>query len=348
MQAASVPPSPATTSLSWVRPRSGIGMRTFTDIQYLNTGLIWRSTAPSPHCLSLNGAVDLDHRITPRLALQVNLESRTIITARLTSGKAAQEQREARDCNDRHGPGQDKDECHLPLNDAVFHRVDAHALLRRPLDPALDLLYIAIDLEGRPGDLVGNVGPADVRHQLEPPANLPDDRLPDQLRGEGELHAQPCHRATSRRDCAHCCHPPRRVRGSPKIHEEAGHRTSRAARQALAHDEAFSATGAAGPSRAASAASNDAMFGCTWICGGSTSATASCVFSPAPVMNATTSSSGSTRPPSTRRFRPATVTPPAVSAKMPSVSASRRMPATSSSSLTAAPAPVDSAMIFSV
>ena len=61
-------------------------------------------------------------------------------------------------------------------------------------------------------------------------------------------------------------------------------------------------------------------------------ATASAVFSPWPVMQRTTLSSGPILPLSTSFFAQATVTPPAVSAKIPSVSASSLMPSMISSS----------------
>ncbi len=49
-------------------------------------------------------------------------------------------------------------------------------------------------------------------------------------------------------------------------------------------------------------------------------------------MHNTNDSFGLIRPASTSRFAAATVTPPAVSAKIPSVSANNRIPATTSSS----------------
>ena len=63
--------------------------------------------------------------------------------------------------------------------------------------------------------------------------------------------------------------------------------------------------------------------------------TASSVFRPSPVMTSTTRSSGSMSPRAASFASTAVVTPPAVSVKMPVVSASRRMPARISSSLTA-------------
>ena len=60
---------------------------------------------------------------------------------------------------------------------------------------------------------------------------------------------------------------------------------------------------------------------------------ASCVLRPWPVMQRTALSSRGILPVSISFFAQATVTPPAVSAKMPSHSASRRMPSTTSSSV---------------
>ena len=67
--------------------------------------------------------------------------------------------------------------------------------------------------------------------------------------------------------------------------------------------------------------------------------TASSVLRPSPVMTSTTRSSGSMSPRSASLASVAVVTPPAVSVKMPVVSASRRMPARISSSVTASIAP---------
>ena len=60
--------------------------------------------------------------------------------------------------------------------------------------------------------------------------------------------------------------------------------------------------------------------------------TASCVFRPCPVMQSTADSFAGILPLAISFFAQATVTPPAVSAKMPSVSASKRMPSMISSS----------------
>src|SRR4051794_30835436 len=69
------------------------------------------------------------------------------------------------------------------------------------------------------------------------------------------------------------------------------------------------------------------------------SRTASRVFKPSPVIQTTTRSSGSMSPRSASLASTATVTPPAVSVKMPVVSASRRMPARISASETESIAP---------
>ena len=71
--------------------------------------------------------------------------------------------------------------------------------------------------------------------------------------------------------------------------------------------------------------------------------TASSVFRPSPVMTSTTRSSRPMSPRSASLASVAVVTPPAVSVKIPVVSASRRMPARISSSVTASIAPPVSA-----
>src|SRR5262249_40060898 len=76
----------------------------------------------------------------------------------------------------------------------------------------------------------------------------------------------------------------------------------------------------------------------------STGTSGSGVFSPWPVMHRATLSPAPILPSRTRARAAATVTPPAVSVKMPSVSASRRMPATISSSVAAAAYPPDARM----
>src|SRR5438132_1548460 len=73
-----------------------------------------------------------------------------------------------------------------------------------------------------------------------------------------------------------------------------------------------------------------------------TGATASIVFRPFPVMHSTTSSSAENRPSPASARAAATVTPPAVSVKIPTASASSRIPATNSASETAATQPPDS------
>ena len=69
------------------------------------------------------------------------------------------------------------------------------------------------------------------------------------------------------------------------------------------------------------------------------SAIASRVFRPMPVLMTTVSLVGSSRPDSTSFLSVPTVVPPAVSVKIPSVRASSRMPARTSSSLTSSTAP---------
>src|SRR6266542_5169425 len=69
------------------------------------------------------------------------------------------------------------------------------------------------------------------------------------------------------------------------------------------------------------------------------SATASSVFSPSPELMITVSASGSSAPVPTSFLRLATVVPPAVSVKMPSVRASSWMPSTTCSSVTSSTTP---------
>src|SRR4029079_4891780 len=80
-------------------------------------------------------------------------------------------------------------------------------------------------------------------------------------------------------------------------------------------------------------------FGLMVTVGDATGATASNVLSPSPVLSTTVSASGSRRPSASSFFSVATVTPPAVSAKMPSVCASSWIPSTISSSDTSSIAP---------
>lgn len=89
----------------------------------------------------------------------------------------------------------------------------------------------------------------------------------------------------------------------------------------------------------ASALRTASTFGGTVALGPILSSTASSVLSPSPVMSRTVSASGSILPASMSFLAVATVTPPAVSAKMPSVRASSRMPSTTSSSVTSSIAP---------
>src|SRR5205814_668703 len=74
---------------------------------------------------------------------------------------------------------------------------------------------------------------------------------------------------------------------------------------------------------------------------------ASWVLSPLPVMQTTVGSPRPMRPSATRRRHAATVTPPAVSVKMPSVAASSRIASRISSSLTAAAPPPEARMVLS-
>jgi hypothetical protein len=56
---------------------------------------------------------------------------------------------------------------HLALEDAVFDRVDAHALFRHPLDPGFQVRGLTVELQHGPGDLGRDVGAADVGDQVE-------------------------------------------------------------------------------------------------------------------------------------------------------------------------------------
>jgi len=88
------------------------------------------------------------------------------------------------------------------------------------------------------------------------------------------------------------------------------------------------------------AALTASVLGATVAFGPTFSCTASRVFKPSPVISRTVSASGSILPFSMSFLAVATVTPPAVSAKMPSVRASSRMPSTTSSSVTSSIAPL--------
>lgn len=93
------------------------------------------------------------------------------------------------------------------------------------------------------------------------------------------------------------------------------------------------------PRRPARASRTAALLAGTVAVGPTCPATASSVLRPSPVISSTVSASGSSRPDSMSFFVVATVTPPAVSAKTPSVRASSRMPSTISASLTCPIAP---------
>src|SRR5438093_7622251 len=87
--------------------------------------------------------------------------------------------------------------------------------------------------------------------------------------------------------------------------------------------------------RVVTSRSRGAMTGAS----GTAPCTASSVFKPCPVIQSTTSSRGSSRPARASASAPAAVTPPAVSANTPVSSARKRIPPTSSGSLTAAAHP---------
>src|SRR6266508_3564484 len=77
----------------------------------------------------------------------------------------------------------------LSFNNILVHRVDAHALLLNPLKSAVDFISLSVDFEDHPASVVLNVGAADVGHDFEFTAELPDDRFFDQGLHEGELYA---------------------------------------------------------------------------------------------------------------------------------------------------------------
>ncbi len=78
------------------------------------------------------------------------------------------------------------------------------------------------------------------------------------------------------------------------------------------------------------------MRGAIGVGSGSAATSGSCVFKPLPVMHKTVGSSFGMRPSAMSRFAVATVTPPAVSVKTPSVDARSLIASMISSSLTAA------------
>src|SRR5665213_2012989 len=100
------------------------------------------------------------------------------------------------------------------------------------------------------------------------------------------------------------------------------------------------------PSKARMYASNAASFGFTGTDSSNRPSSASVVFKPFPVMQTTVVSSEEIRPCAYSRAVTAVVTPPAVSVKMPSVSASSCIPATISTSETSSAQPPDSRIIF--
>src|SRR3990170_1179796 len=267
MQDVSVPPSPLTTSSSFVSFRRGVGILTVTLIY--DSLVSWTLLPPAgmpPICTGKGPPSGLETRGSNLLPP----------TSRL-----------------------------LPLYDVSRHGIDAHALLHNPLNSPLYLIHLALQLQYHPAAVLRDIGAADVRDQIKVPAQPPDDGLLDHLLGEGELHSLLGQRVRSY----------------------------------------FRVAGRA-PVRSLRASSNDDIVGCTASAGCSHGATASWVLRPAPVMNATTSSCGSTRPSWTSRLKPATTTPPAVSANIPSVSASSRIPSTTSSSLMATACPPDWVMTF--
>src|SRR3990170_5010115 len=76
-----------------------------------------------------------------------------------------------------------------PLDHVAFDGVHADALGGHPLQAALDLLQVALDLEHHPAPVLGDVGPPDVGDHVKLLPHLVDDGEGNQLLGEGELHA---------------------------------------------------------------------------------------------------------------------------------------------------------------
>ena len=66
-------------------------------------------------------------------------------------------------------------------NHADFHRLDVHAMFLQPFDRGLYLVACAVQFEADDADFVGHVGLADVRDDLELVADLPNERLLDEL-----------------------------------------------------------------------------------------------------------------------------------------------------------------------
>src|SRR3990170_3029719 len=73
------------------------------------------------------------------------------------------------------------------LHDVALDGVDADALGGDPVQPPLDLLHVALQLQHHPAAVLRHVGAADVGHDAELFAQLIDDRNRDQLLREGEL-----------------------------------------------------------------------------------------------------------------------------------------------------------------
>ena len=64
---------------------------------------------------------------------------------------------------------------------ADFHRLDIYTLFFQPIDGRFHLVALSVQLEADDADFVGHVGLADVRHDLELVADLPDQRFLDEL-----------------------------------------------------------------------------------------------------------------------------------------------------------------------
>ena len=70
-------------------------------------------------------------------------------------------------------------------NHADFHRLHVHALFLQPFDGGLHFVALAVEFEADDADFVGHAGLTDVRDNLEFVADLPDERLLDEL---GRIH----------------------------------------------------------------------------------------------------------------------------------------------------------------
>src|SRR5689334_22925409 len=68
-------------------------------------------------------------------------------------------------------------------------RLDLHSKLLEPDDGALDLLALTVERERDDADFIGHAGLADIGHDFEFLAKLPEHRLGDEAGGEHEPEA---------------------------------------------------------------------------------------------------------------------------------------------------------------